>query len=389
MTPGARVAAAIAVLDEILSGAAAEQALTRWARASRYAGSKDRAAVRDHVYDVLRRKTSLSATAGARTGRDLMRALAVSSGWDVVALFDGQGHAPAPLSVAEKEPLQKPLTDWEKYDIPEWIWGDWCANLSEDAIPTAKTLQSRAPVFLRHNPRKGSIADAVASLAADGITTEAHPFVQGCLKVTENPRRVKQSLAYQDGWVEIQDAASQAAIARIPVENGAQVLDYCAGGGGKALAVASAHHCYVTAHDISLARMSDIQPRAIRAGVEITIKETAALTAQTPYDIVLCDAPCSGSGTWRRTPDEKWRFNPDKLLKYNALQAEVLHKSMALTKPGGLVAYMTCSVLTSENQQVVENTLNETQGWAEIDQFALCPSEHNDGFFLSLLQFKA
>ncbi|EBA11814.1 hypothetical protein [Roseobacter sp. CCS2] len=243
MTPGARVAAAIAVLDHVQNGAVAEQALTAWARNSRFAGSKDRAAVRDHVFDVLRAKRSLADGAG----RDLMQRLAMREGWDIETLFSGEGHAPAPLNGDENAALDAPLSlsDAARCDVPEWLWPRWRQALGDQAEATAMAQQQRADVFLRVNRRKATVNQAVKLLADDDISTAVHPTVEGCLRVTKNPRRIKTSAAYLTGFVELQDAASQEAVGDTPVNAGARILDYCAGGGGKALAFADQYDATV------------------------------------------------------------------------------------------------------------------------------------------------
>ena len=383
MTPGARVAAAIAVLDQINNGCAAEQALTAWARGSRYAGSKDRAAVRDHVFDVLRARRSL----GDGDGRGLMQRLSLREGWQIDALFSGEGHAPAPLSEAELAALSKDLdlTPAARCDLPEWLWLRWQESLGTDAEAAATAQQGRADVFLRVNRRRGTVDHAAKQLAQDGVTTVPHPTVSGCLRVTENPRRVKMSSAYQDGLVELQDAASQFAIGVVPVADGARVLDYCAGGGGKALGFADFRNAEIIAHDIDPRRMRDLPARAERAGVQVATLDTAALAEHAPYDVVFCDAPCSGAGTWRRTPDAKWRLTAERLAALMQLQDEVLAGAAPLVKNGSVLAYATCSVLNGENTGAIERFLAKNPEWTKVEQHQLLPDADGDGFFLSLL----
>ncbi len=382
MTPGARVAAAIAVLDQIQGGAAAEQALTAWARGSRYAGSKDRAAVRDHVFDVLRAKRSL----GDGAGRDLMLRLAQRENWDLDSLFSGEGHAPAKLADEDKAALAgtKDISDAACLDLPEWLWPQWQESLGDQAEPVALIQQERASVFLRVNGRNGSVDAAMASLQQHGVGVVVHPVVEGCLRVTENPRKVKTSDAYLNGLVELQDAASQAAVRRVPVHSGATILDYCAGGGGKSLAFADHFDATVTAHDIASQRMRDLPARAERAGVDIEIVQTADLTAQ-KYDIVFCDAPCSGSGTWRRTPDAKWRFTADRLNELVQLQREVIFGAARHVREGGMLIYATCSVLQKENTDLVQWFIDQDDRWRIDAQDQRLPDSDGDGFFTCVL----
>ncbi|WP_439154918.1 RsmB/NOP family class I SAM-dependent RNA methyltransferase [Yoonia sp.] len=388
MTPGARVAAAAQILDRILEGAAAEQALTAWARSSRFAGSKDRAAVRDHVFDALRAKRSLAARAGAMTGRGLMMGLALRDDRGLDVLFDGAGHAPEPLTDTERARIAHPaeMTAPEAHDLPDWLWPAWCDSLGDQAAETALAQQARADVFVRVNRRRGSVADAIAALAADDITCAPHPTVATCLRVTANARRIKQSGAYLDGLAELQDAASQWAVARVPVPQGARVLDYCAGGGGKALALADQYDAAVFAHDIVSARMADLPVRARRAGVDITPLKTDALAQTGPYDVVFCDAPCSGSGTWRRAPDAKWRLTQADLDHLNGTQEAVISAGARLTAPQGLLVYATCSVLRAENDAIVARFQDRAPDWQVVFSEQLFPDANADGFFLSGLR---
>ncbi|MDP5084435.1 MAG: RsmB/NOP family class I SAM-dependent RNA methyltransferase [Yoonia sp.] len=384
MTPGARIAAAIAVLDDIRDGAAAEKALTTWARGSRFAGSKDRAAVRDHVFDVLRAKRSL----GDGSGRSLMQRLALREGWPLDQLFSGEGHAPEPVTDEEATALAAPLalTEAARCDLPDWLWPLWQDSLGDQAEAAAIAQQGRADVFLRVNGRKGAVDEAIALLAQDGVIAVRNDHVPGCLRVLENPRRVKTATAYLNGVVELQDASSQFAVTAVPVPAGGRILDYCAGGGGKALAFADQHEGPVFAHDIAPVRMRDLPVRAARAGVDITVLATASLRTTAPFDVVFCDAPCSGSGTWRRTPDAKWQLDQTRLAALMDAQDSVLAEASTLVGPGGVLAYATCSVLASENAGAVARFIATHRQWQQIEAHQLVPGPDGDGFFLSLLR---
>ena len=384
MTPGARVAAAIEVLDQIRAGVAAEPALTAWGRTHRFAGSKDRAAIRDHVFDVLRARRSLS----DGSGRDLMIRLLVRDGWDVDAYFDGVGHAPAPLDDDERAALGEPLvlTDAAASDIPDWLWPQWCESLGKIAGPAAQAGQARADVFLRVNLRRTTRQAAADALLAQDIDTQPHPTVQTCLRVTRNPRRVKTSDAFTQGLVELQDASSQFAISAVSVPTGGRILDYCAGGGGKALALADQQDALVFAHDIAPRRMADLPARAGRAQVQIATLSSKDVTAQAPYDLVFCDAPCSGSGTWRRTPDAKWQLTQDRLVDLQEMQDDVLAKAAPLVARGGVLAYATCSVLACENDQRIARFRAANPKWDIVARHHLVPGPDGDGFYLCLME---
>lgn len=379
MTPGARIAAAITVLDAILSGQAAEQALLRWSRASRYAGSGDRAALRDLVFGALRRRDSLAAMGGAMTGRGLMIGHLRAAGIDPATVFTGKGHAPAPLTGAEAAVLPpEPLPD----DLPDWLRPVWGASLGADAGAVAAAMTDRAPVWLRVNPRRATPEAAARALADEGIVTEPAPDLPGALRVTANERAVARSQAYRDGLIELQDLSPQRACAALALDDGMRLLDYCAGGGGKALALASRQPgMHVEAHDADPRRMTDIPARAARAGLRITVTQAP----RRDFDLVVADVPCSGSGTWRRTPDAKWRLTPQALGDLQALQARILNQAAGLVGPGGRLAYMTCSLLDGENGDQVKAFLARNDGFRRLDQRRWTPLDGGDGFFLAVL----
>lgn len=417
MTPAARIAAAIDILDRVRAGAPAERALTTWARGSRFAGAKDRAAVRDHVFDALRRRRSLAAMGGGEDGRGLMLGALRAAGVDPDTVFTGEAHAPAPLTPQERGPAPEPsgaasgagagegagetTLDWPpdwplalrgdwpdpvRWDAPDWLFARFEADLGPDARPVLGVLRGRAPVFLRCNLRRADLAAAIAALARDGILAEPHPDVSTALHVTENARKIQTSAAFREGLVELQDAASQAAVLRLPLRDGQRVLDFCAGGGGKTLAMAARARLDLTAHDADPRRMADLAPRAARAGSAVATAPTAALASRGPFDLVLCDAPCSGSGTWRRAPEAKWRLTPEALAALRATQDAVLAQAAPLVAPGGTLAYATCSVLAEENRARVEAFLGTRGGgWTLAEEMRLLPSELWDGFYLACL----
>ncbi len=378
MTPAARAMAAIGVLDRVLGGEPAEKALTNWGRASRYAGSGDRAAVRDLVYDALRCKRSFAARGGGMTGRGLILGGLRAAGAE--ALFDGGPHAPAPLTGADtgRDPVGA-----EALDVPDWLLPDLEASLGTDCAAVLGAMRARAPVFLRVNVGKVSRDAAVTALAAEGIVAEPHPLAPTALEVTGNARKVQASEAYLSGLVELQDASSQAVVTALPLANGMRVLDHCAGGGGKTLAMAARAKLTLYAHDASPRRMTDLPDRAKRAGVRVAI--TAAPEATAPYDLVLVDAPCSGSGSWRRDPEGKWALTQARLAELVALQATILRRAAAMVAPGGVLAYATCSLLDAENVAQVTSFTAANPDWVVSDSRRFLPLTGGDGFFLALL----
>lgn len=378
MTPGARLAAAIAVLDRVLAGEPAEKALTNWGRACRYAGSGDRAAVRDIVFDALRRRRSAAALGGGLTGRGLVLGLARAAGQD--ALFDGQGHAPLPPGADEAG--RAPDAN-ERLDLPDWLIPALRDSLAGNLEPVAEALRSRAPLFLRVNLRKTGLAGAIAALAGEGIAAVPHALAETALEVTEGARKVQASRAYLDGLVELQDASSQAVIEALPLRDGMHVLDHCAGGGGKTLAMAARADLRLRAHDAAPGRMADLPDRAKRAGVRVRLTDRPE--ADAPYDLVLVDAPCSGSGSWRRDPEGKWRLTPERLDELTALQAGILDRVVPLVGAEGQLAYATCSLLQAENQAQVAAFLRRHPDWRLVKDRVLTPLDGGDGFYVAIL----
>lgn len=378
MTPAARVNAAIGLLDEILDGRPAEQVLLRWSRASRYAGSGDRAAVRDLVYEALRRRNSLAALGGRLSGRGLMIGLCREAGQDPGEVFTGATYAPEPLSEEERS-----AGGGDAEDLPDWLLPLWRHSLGADAAAVARAMGARAPVWLRVNPLRGTIAEAMAMLAEDGIDAEASRDLPGALRVTRGERRVNGGRAYREGLVELQDLSPQLACAALPLREGDRVLDYCAGGGGKVLALAGRQPgLQLFAHDAEPARMTDLPARAKRAGTRIE----QVLQPKGVFDLVLADVPCSGSGTWRRTPDAKWRLTEAMLERLVETQAGILDKVAGHVAPGGHLTYMTCSLLTAENDAAIDVFLARNACFTEVFRQGWTPLTASDGFFMALLK---
>ena len=403
MTPAARIAAAVDLLDRIGAGQPAEQALTAWGRASRFAGSGDRAAVRDLVFDALRCRRSFAALGGgdpARSGDDgrgdwpggraLMLGALRAAGLSPDTIFTGAGHAPAPLSPAEAAalaaaPAPESLPGPVALDCPDWLVPELQASLGAEFAPVMQLLRQRAPVFLRANLARTTRAALAGELAGEGIVTRPHPLAATALEVLENAPRLRRSAAYREGRVELQDAASQAVAEALPLPEGGRVLDYCAGGGGKTLAMAARGRARWFAHDAAPQRMRDLGPRAERAGVTVRQLATAAVAGQGPYDLVLLDVPCSGSGSWRRAPEAKWTFGPERLAELGRIQAGILEATCDLVAPGGRLAYVTCSLLDAENGARVAAFRAARPGWRLEAERRWTPLDGGDGFYLALL----
>jgi 16S rRNA (cytosine967-C5)-methyltransferase len=385
VTPAARLAEAAALLDRIGQGAAAEQVLTTWGRRARYAGSGDRAAVRDLVFDVLRKRRSCAARGGGETGRALVLGLLREQGADPADWFTGARHALAPLSAAEAAGGRAP-EGREALDIPDWIGGRLEASLGARTEAVCRALRERAPLFLRWHAGRTDAEGAIAALAEDGVAAEPSALAPTALRVRSGARRLRRAGAYLSGLVEVQDAASQAVCAALPAGPGTRVLDYCAGGGGKALALA-ARGAEVTAHDADPGRMADLPDRAARAGAAIRTAATHDLDGLPPFDLVLTDVPCSGSGAWRRQPEAKWRLTEAEFARLRSRQAAILATAAALVRPGGVLAYVTCSLLAEENaDQVARFVEAAPERWVCELQHGCTPLEGGDGMFLALMR---
>ncbi len=395
MTPGARHAAAMSVCDKWIDGAPLEKALLAWARGARYAGSKDRAVVRDICFQIARCRNTYAFFGGGHSGRGLIKGyivcdgrLAPVSGFEerLKDLLAGGTYDAAPLDDQEYQELVE-LSSCNDFtpDIPDWLIEQAKESLGEEFAPTMQHLRKRANVFLRVNLSRTTVADAQRSLQADGIETEAFPTVQTALRVLTNPRRVAQSDAYMNGLLDIQDLSAQSICLRVPVTADMRVLDYCAGGGGKALALADRGARQIFAYDSSAKRMEDLATRASRAGVEIGRLDLEAVKANAPYDLIVCDVPCSGSGSWRRAPDGKWSLTPDRLEQLLVTQASILDQASELLRPGGTLAYITCSFLKLENSDQVQKFMSRNSSFDLREEISCNVSPDGDGFYYAEL----
>ncbi|WOI57249.1 RsmB/NOP family class I SAM-dependent RNA methyltransferase [Palleronia sp. LCG004] len=383
MTPAARVQTAIECLDAIIAGQAAEQVLTRWARGARHAGSKDRAAIRDLVFDVLRRWWSSAARGQGESGRARMIGYLAEEGADLPSIFSGAGYGPAALQPAERETAEP--HGLAALDCPAEFETDLRTSLGSDFNGVLSNLRHRAPVFLRVNLRKASVQDTMDRLAGEGITTRPSGLSPTAIEVTERPRAVARSAPYLDGTVELQDAASQAVVDFLPLDGARRILDYCAGGGGKTLAMAARHDALYHAHDIDRRRLEALVPRAKRAETSIGLRDAADLEAEKPYDLVLVDAPCSGSGAWRRSPEGKVRLDRARFDELRNLQSDILTRAAAHVAPGGVLCYATCSLMDAENGAQVEDFICKNTGFSRHCERRWTPLDGADGFFVSVL----
>jgi 16S rRNA (cytosine967-C5)-methyltransferase len=322
---------------------------------------------------------------GAETGRGLMIGLCRAHKRDLTALFSGTKYAPSPLTPAEEAvPDLAQASQEVRYDCPSWLWPLFEEMLGNNVLPVLEKFQTRAPVFLRVNSAKSDRKTVAELLVSEGVLTAEVAMSPTALEVLEKPRKVAQTKAFSDGLVELQDAASQAIVDRLEITNQLKVLDYCAGGGGKSLAISAHGAASVTAHDTEPLRMKDLPARALRAGVTIVVETLEELDLR-KFNLVLCDVPCSGSGSWRRSPDSKWALTPERLDELVIIQSDILNDCRKFVSENGVLAYITCSMFRRENDQQIKAFLSLNPDWKLISEHQFSPLDGGDGFYLAQL----
>ncbi|TCT42074.1 RsmB/NOP family class I SAM-dependent RNA methyltransferase [Martelella mediterranea] len=374
MRIGGRLAGAIEVLEDVETRRRPiANALKDWGTAHRFAGSGDRAAIGNIVYDALRLKLSHAWMMDSDAPSALAHAVFFRQ-WGftpetLAAKLEGDKFAPAPLA---QETLQafanRDLADAPDYirgDLPEWILPAFQENFGEGWLSEAEALNRRPPLDLRVNTLKATPEKVKKALSRAGA--EFAKIAPDGLRITpgegaDRLPNVTAELAFQKGWFEVQDEGSQIVAALACAESGQQVLDYCAGGGGKTLALSAfmENAGQIHAYDADRTRLAPIIERLRRAGtrnVQVHDAASGLEGMEGRFDRVLIDAPCTGTGTWRRRPDIKWRLSEKNLEERTAQQAEVLDSACGYVKPGGLISYVTCSLLPSENQNQIERFL--------------------------------
>jgi 16S rRNA (cytosine967-C5)-methyltransferase len=387
MTPSARLSAAIEVLGAIESERRpAADALKAWGLAHRFAGSGDRAAIAGLVYDALRRRASSAYIMGGDSPRAvLLGMLKRERGMDVGAiakLADGSRFAPAPLSDDERRRLDAAdLSGAPPHvagDYPEWLDVQFAKTFGDERAEEGAALASRAPLDLRVNTLKGERDHAAAMLAdyKSELSRWSPSGLRIALGADAKAPPIQAEPAFLKGVVEVQDEGSQLAALFSAAQGGEQVLDLCAGGGGKTLALAAmmANKGQLFATDPNKGRLAPIHERLKRSGARnVQVRTPKSIHTelddlQARMDLVLIDAPCTGTGSWRRNPDAKWRMRPGALAERVKEQAEILDLAVAFAKPGGRIVYVTCSVLDDENGGQVRGFL------ARHPEFAATPS---------------
>ena len=430
MIPAARLSAAIELIEAIdAQRVPAAKALKEWGTAHRYAGSGDRAAISGLIWDVLRRRASSAWIMESDTARArVLGMLKLERGMDadaIAALCDGGRFAPEPLSESERGALtSRTLTDAPSHvagDYPEWLDGDLAKVFGDDRVAEATAMASRAPLDLRVNTLKATREKMLPSLAHLGAQPTRWSPIGLRIELGADARNpgIHAEEDFIKGAIEVQDEGSQLAALLSAAKPGEQVIDLCAGAGGKTLALAAMMQgkgrLIATDHDKR--QLAPIYERLSRAGVhncDVRTPKGPNDTLSDIYasaDLVLIDAPCTGTGTWRRNPDAKWRMRPGALEVRLKDQVTVLDRAAALAKPGGRISYITCSVLPQENGEQIRAFLGrhpefsvvppeQTAAvlWDKAEDFAAAALQSpegwlmtprrtgTDGFFVSVLR---
>lgn len=406
MKPAARLQAAVEVLEQVEKmHRPVGEALKDWGLSHRFAGSKDRAAIGNIVYDVLRWRASTAWLMESDSPRALVLGM-VARRWGLGAdglasQIEGDPHAPEALTPAETERLatadlgQAP--DHIRADIPEWLAARFEKAFGPDWVAEGEVLALRPPLDLRVNRLKADRARVLKALARFGAAETAYSPDGLRIPPTEGEGRhpnVQVEPAFQKGWFEVQDEGSQLAALMVGAKPGEQILDLCAGAGGKtlALAAAMANKGQVFATDSDRSRLAPIFDRIKRAGTRnVQVREAGADLAALDghMDAVLIDAPCTGSGTWRRRPDAKWRLTERALAERIAEQAALLDGAARYVKPGGRLVYVTCSMLPDENDDQIAAFLARSPDFTIVPFDATIesamPEEARSGFAASAL----
>lgn len=430
MTPAARLSAAIDILTSIEQGQMADRVLAGWAKANRYAGSKDRAAIQERVFDVLRNRARFVRAMGLATPRALVvasRHLGDGASFDeVMEEFNGTRFAPAPLDKEEEAALYDAiakldsLSETEALNLPDWLLPHMQESFGDAWQDEVAALNERAPVDLRTNAARTHRESVQFQLKDEGIDTNLSAYSPWGLR-TENAARVTHTKIFKQGLVEIQDEGSQLSCLLAGAKKGEQWVDLCAGAGGKTLALLAdlEDEGRLIACDTDPRRLGRLQPRVERAtgrNVEMCVLKPfdPALPDEDlgafegAMDGVFVDAPCSGSGAWRRQPEARWQLTEEKLEAYKTAQREVLARGARLVRPGGRMIYVTCSVFKTENEDQIAHFLSEFDAFQLADWQAHWPDKapkpavatggalrlsphttQTDGFFIAVLERRA
>ena len=401
MTPGARLNATIEILETILHGRkAADIAMVDWAKSHRFAGSGDRRAVEARVYKILRRRNECAhAMHGQEDPRSLVLGSLALEGLNadqIDDLYTDGLYSPGALSIGARAALNASPASvpgpWVTLNYPAWLDEELNRSLGAELNAEMEAMLGRAALDVRANALKGSRADAIKALAAEEIEADASKIAPMAIRVRGHSK-LEHLDCFRNGLIEVQDAASQATCEMLAVRPGERVVDLCAGAGGKSLAMAAMmqNQGTILACDVDGKRLGRLAPRAVRCGatmIELTGNphgDHLHLVADCA-DAVLVDAPCSGSGTWRRNPEAKWTLDADRLESYRTAQAQCLDRAFELVRPDGRVLFVTCSVLKSEGEDQIDAAITRMPGLTIGAMRRFSPATTDtDGFFAGLL----
>jgi 16S rRNA (cytosine967-C5)-methyltransferase len=400
MTPAARLQAAIDILGEIEgTSKPVERILRDWGRAHRFAGSKDRAAIAGRVYAVLRHRSSLAWRMGSASPRALAVASVLEDG-EIETLFAGQGYGPAPLSDAERAAIAAPPTGEAPLPVrgeyPQFLEAELKRAFGGRLLDEMRALQERAPVDLRVNTLRANRDEVLAALRDTGYAAEPTPHSPLGIRLDTGVTGLERTALFESGAFEFQDEAAQLAALLCEAKPGQRVLDLAAGAGGKSLALAATmeNQGEIVAEDVREVALEELRRRAQRAGVSIIsarLTPTHRDERESLFDLVLLDSPCSGTGTWRRQPELRWRLTPERLAELITIQDALLGQAAAQVKPGGRLVYATCSVLPCENEDRIAAFCAEHPQFSVtgVELRASSRSTGTDGFFASVLARRA
>ena len=399
MRPEAHASAAITILDLILEGLPINKVLLNWFRSNRFAGSKDRQKIKNLVFDSLRFKSSIHWGFGLRglpqDGRALVLGILYKKEYNLKEIFNGNLYGPKKITEIESNVLLNMegsllnAPDHIKLDFPHFLNTILKESLQEDFEVTLKSLQQRAEVFIRVNALKSDLETAKNKLLKEHIQVEHCKESELALRVVDKANLISKSKAFQEGDIEIQDLTSQLVIDFVKPSPGLKVLDFCAGGGGKTLALASlmSGKGKIFLHDKDHNRMKMARKRMKRAGVSGEIISSNGLgLGNVDADLVLVDAPCSGTGVWRRNPGSKWWLNENRIKNILDSQRKILLDASACVKNGGKLAYITCSILNVENEKQVNWFLKTKKNFYLENEKKFSPLTFSDGFYVAILR---
>ena len=430
MKPPARFQAAIEIIELChTQDIPAKAIVAEYLRKRRYIGSKDRRNIGDTVFAIIRDRYYIEWQLSQIGAKACARALAFGhlikinkSLTGLMSLFDGAPYSPSALTQAEntwiprylkacnQQPSDMPC--WVRGNYPPWLQGELVKSFGKELIPEMRALNAEAPMDVRVNTTKSNRASLLKALERNGLNAMPTKYARNGIHIFDRPA-LRTTKEYREGFMEIQDEGSQIIASLVAAESGHCVIDFCAGAGGKSLALAE--NCLpngrIISCDTSADRLSKMNPRLTRAGIKnVEARQLKSGTnwldsAKQSAHRVLVDVPCSGTGTWRRTPDARTGLTPEKLSAYQQNQSQILDTASALVKPGGRLIYATCSVLESENMGQVQDFLHRQRMfklipigpiWLEkigsldvpvTDTLQLTPRQHGvDGFFIAVFE---